>query len=453
MENKTIVSILVLLLVSLVATGFIFTRVSNLQVVTKQIQSQIALFEQTLSNNQLVASVIPAMPFPGKGARAVPAVPATPNKPKQLTSVEWVRQFGTEWDDFNTGIGVDSLGNIYVTGYSWGASWPVDYDMFVAKYDSAGNQIWQQRFEKETGIWSFGIAVDPSGNAYVTGVTSNFQGTFIAKYDSAGNQVWVKWYEGNLYNRGIAIGPSGNLYAIGGFGDVYISKYDSDGNQLWVKNFGMTDLSDYGYAISVDSSGNAYVTGFTYVQEMPYFTSDALIAKYDSDGNQLWIKWFGTSGADAGLGIAIDSGGNAYVIGNTEGIFPGQTSAGENSGTFIAKYDSTGKQIWVRQFPSTYNGEGIAVDVSGGIYGTGQILIQASKKETESDVIVAKYDSSGNQLWTKQFGTSGDEMGKRIMVDSAGNVYVTGDVSGTFPGQSRIKAGAVSDTFVAKLRK
>jgi hypothetical protein len=244
--------------------------------------------------------------------------------------------------------------------------------------DSGGNFLWAKRAGGTSGNVGYGIAVDSSGNAYITGyftgtavfgattlTSAGQQDTYIAKVDSGGNFLWAKRAGGTNYNHNFSIvaDSSSNAYITGYFKgtsvfgattltsagdvDVFIAKVDSGGNFLWAKRAGGTN-QDSGWGIAVDSSGNAYITGYfngTAVFGATTLTSaggsvDIFVAKVDSGGNFLWAKRAGGISGAGGNGIAVDSSGNAYVTGQFQGtaVFGATTltSAGGND-VFIWK--------------------------------------------------------------------------------------------------------------------
>jgi protein involved in ribonucleotide reduction len=237
--------------------------------------------------------------------------------------------------------------------------------------------------------------------------------------------------------------------------DAFIAKYDSSGNEVWTRQFG-TSGNDNALAMVADGSGDIYVAGVTwgtFSGQTPSFSEDAFIAKYDSSGNEVWTRQFGTSGHDWANAMVADGSGNIYVAGWTEGIFSGQASSGSGD-AFIAKYDSSGNKVWTRQFGTSGDdyANAMVADGSGNIYVAGwtDYTFVAQTLLVDSDSFIAKYDSSGNELWTRQFGTSGNDSAYAMAADGSGNIYVAGDTTGAFSGQG--SSGGV-DAFIMKLRK
>jgi hypothetical protein len=275
---------------------------------------------------------------------------------------------------------VDGSGNVYVTGRSEGTS----YDYATIKYDSAGNELWEKRYNGPgNGIdWAFAIAVDGSGNVYVTG-GSGGSGTSddyaTIKYDPDGNELWVTRYNSPAnfgdYARAIAVDGSENVYVTGGSGgsgtsqDYATIKYDSAGNELWVRRYNSPGNSDdEAYAIAVDGSGNVYVTGDSRGSETFY---DYATIKYDLAGNELWVRRYNRLGysEDRAYAIAVDGSGNVYVTGESGGWGTGSDYA-------TIKYDPTGNQLWEKRYNGPPGNDedkayAIAVDGSGNVYVTG----------------------------------------------------------------------------------
>ncbi len=140
-----------------------------------------------------------------------------------------------------------------------------------------------------------------------------------------------------------------------------------------------------------------------------------------------WMRQFGTTGDEEGFSIALDAAGNTYVAGGTTGVFPGQISAGGSYDAFVRKYSSTGAELLTIQFGSSgYDwAEGLAVDASGNIYVagyTGGALPGQTFAGGSYDAFVRKYSPSGSELWTRQFGDGA----RSVAVDGAGNSYVAG---------------------------
>lgn len=321
------------------------------------------------------------------------------------------------------------------------------------------------------------IAVDTSGNSYVAGETSgDLAGTgnagnkdvFISKYDNSGNPLWLRQI-GTVYSdaaNSIAVDINGNSYITGetwgdlaGTGstldlDVFIAKYDTSGNQLWIRQFGTApNETDEAYGIAVDTSGNSYVTGRTDGDLSGAGNagrSDVFIVKYDTSGNQLWAKQFGSDQSDWAYDIAVDANANSYITGYTQGDLAGTGNIGGFDG-FIAKYDTSGNQLWVKQFgtPLREMIHGIAVDADGNSYVTGYTDGEFSGTVSAGgdDVFITKYDSSGNHLWVRLLGSVNNDNGYGVTVDANGNSYVTGYTLGDITGSGNL---GYSDVFIAK---
>jgi len=369
---------------------------------------------------------------------------------------------GTDADSIY-GTAVDSSGSVYVVGSSW-ATWGspirafasgrdsdnnVCDDAFVAKLDSSGNLLWNTFLGGNGYDGGNGIAVDSSGNVYISGGSNTTWGNpvmayssdsdpFAAKLNSDGVLQWNTFLGGKGGDscKGIAVDSSGNCYVIGtyrpGYGDdiwgspvraytgdtdAFAAKLDSNGVLRWNTFLGGT-YNDWGTGISVDSSDNVYVTGSsiaTWGSPVRAYTgdTDAFAAKLDSSGGLLWNTFLGGPSSDGGSGIAVYSSGNVYVAGNSRATWgnPVRThNGGDFFNAFAAKLNNSGVLQWNTFLGGTLwdISHGIAVDSSENVYVVGESWatwgnpIRAFTPTNDingnayRDAFVAKLDSSGS---------------------------------------------------------
>jgi len=200
-------------------------------------------------------------------------------------------------------------------------------------------------------------------------------------------------------------------------------------DEVWVKSYnGPAKGDDFARAVAVDKSGNVYVTG-----ESPGSGTyrDYATIKYSSSGNQLWAKRYNGPGNrdDYAVALAADGSGNVYVTGYSKAPGTGYDYA-------TIKYNSSGKQLWLRRYNGPGNGDdfalAVAVDSSGNVYVTGE----SPGLGTYRDFATIKYSSSGNQIWVKRYNGpgNGDDGAEAIAVDSAGHVCVSGYSKGSGTG-------------------
>ena len=325
-------------------------------------------------------------------------------------SQAWVKQFGTSGTDYAIGTGNDNAGNVYSTGYTNGAFTGAtnlgSNDGFITKYTPTGTLAWVKQFGTAADDTSFGISVDSNGNSYIVGKT---YGAF------AGNVTQGAY-------------------------DAYIAKYDTNGTQSWIKQFG-TNQDDETIGVSIDSNDNIYVLGSTvgaFAGNTNASGYDVLVSKYNSSGTQAWVKQLGSSGNNyANInGISTDSTGNVFITGFTDGTFSGNTSLGSYDG-FVAKYSTTGTLAWVRQFGTTSDDYSAAskTDSVGNTYVTGWTGGQFTGNTALGgyDGFLAKYNTSGTRLWVKQFGTNSNDYANGLSIDNLGNIYISGWTEGSFP--------------------
>ena len=288
--------------------------------------------------------------------------------------------------------------------------------------------------------------------------------------------LWTRQFGTDGYDdvQGAAVDGAGNLYVVGrtgralpgqtslgGFSDAYIRKYDSKGNEQWTRQFG-TKVFDSAVGVAVNSAGYLYVAGRT-ASALPGQTnlgdSDAYVRKYDSNGNEQWTRQFGSQGAEFAQRVAVDSVGNLYVSGQTTGVLPGQTASlpkstgfSTDNDAYVRKYDPNGNELWTRQFgtPSLDFSSDVAVDGAGNLFVAGgtEGSLPGNNSLGDFDAYVRKYDSKGNELWTRQFGSQRADFTEAVGADGTGNLYVVGRTEGDLPGQTNL---GLEDAFVLKM--
>lgn len=384
---------------------------------------------------------------------------------------EWAKSFGANLPDRGLTNAVDNFGNLYIMGRFQGTvdfdpgagtfslTSAGNFDVFVKKLNANGNFLWAKSFGGSIWDESYCMALDASGNVYITGF---FGGT--VDFDP---------------------GPgTANLTSTGDW-DVFIQKLNASGNFLWAKSFGGS-ADDRGKSIAVDASGNVVTTGW--FQGTVDFDpgagaanlssagfSDIFVQKLDASGNFQWARSFGSGFYDNGEFIAIDASGNIYATGNfqaTVDFDPGAGTANLSSAgsfdVFVQKLNASGNYIWAKRFGgNNYDYvNSIEVDAPGNVFTTGFFQgtvdfnpgsgIANLTSVGVEDIFVQKLDASGNFQWARSFGSGQDDMGNSIAVDASGNVYTTGYFRGTVDfnpgtGTANLSSAGGGDVFVQKL--
>jgi len=386
------------------------------------------------------------------------------------TTSSWsgTQQLGTSLGDKGEKVTVDSLDNIYITGQTEGGldgntnsgSW----DIFLMKYNSSGVKQWTKQLGTSEFDNGKGLTVDSSDNIYVTGQTdggldgntnSGRQDIFLVKYNLSGVKQWTQQLgtSSDEICLGVKVDSSDNIYVTGytgggldgntssGSDDLFLVKYNSSGVKQWTQQLG-TSSWDSGRGLTVDSSNNIYVTGSTYGGLDGNTNSgsyDIILVKYNSSGTKQWTQQLGTSSSEYGLGVTMDSSNNLYVTGQTNGGLDGNTNSG-NSDIFLVKYNSSGVKQWTKQLGTSSSDEafGITVDSLNNIYLTGYTGggLDGNTNSGNDDIFLVKYNSSGTKQWTRQLGTSSDDYGFGVTVDSSNKIYVTGHTKLGIDGNS-----------------
>ncbi len=423
-----------------------------------------------------------ASPAPGPGTLGEqPPGDETIDEPRSIDP--WLRQFGTEHDDSVRSVGVDSNGNVYVTGTVGGAlpgqvSAGGSFDAFVRKYDASGNELWTRQFGSLDSDVSESVALDDDG-VYVAGhVGAALSGqehrgawdVFVRKYTAAGDELWTRQFGSPGYDLGyVTVDGNGHVYvsglaqdALDGDGDVssngpghlFARQYDASGVELWTLEFVASGGQYLAGFAKADAAGLYFVgaTDGSLSDQTSNGEQDGFVRKYASDGHELWTRQFGTSRSEGVQAAAIAADGAVYVAGRTFGAFPAYSNAGR-ADAYLRKYDSDGVELWTRQFGTATPDAitAVAIDAAGIVYVAGSTsgTLPGQTSSGSTDVFVRRYDASGAEIETRQFGTAGIEQGVSASVDGT-SLYVAADTNGVFSDATN-SAPSSFDAFVTKL--
>lgn len=374
----------------------------------------------------------------------------------QLPSWQWVQSGTCTTSDNASAVAVDLLGNVYTTGYfysnniTFGTTTLVNngnYDCFLVKHDNAGNFIWAKSIGDAYDEVGTGICTDATGNILVTGYFTSST---------------------------LAVGSS-TFSNLGGT-DVFIAKFSPSGIILWSKQFG-GNMNEEGKGITCDQNNNVLLTGMFESGVIAFGTgtlssagsSDAYVAKYDNNGNELWAKNVGGSGSEISYAVSATTLNNIYITGSFKSAaITFSSNLLSNQGGydyFIAEFDASGNELWAKDAGGNFDDEGSAIQCTpNGIFTTGyfkstNITFGATTFTNagvaSADVFLIGYNSAGTETSTYAYGGNQDDIGYGLTIDSNGSVYMAGHIhSPTVAfGAYTLNCGGVGDAFITEFDK
>ena len=427
-------------------------------------------------------------------------------------------------------ITTDTTGNVYVAGISGGALTVFDADnsttafslnhsgggdAFIVKYDSLGTPLWARRIAGTLTDQGNGIGTDSSGNVYVmtvsrlgpisifaandidAAITLPYAGNFdtlVVKYSSSGTPLWARKFGGvggggDTFGLDFAVDADGNTFTCGYMtGNVnlydgdnnifstltkttseegFLIKYDANGVPKWGRRLVRAIVASY--AVSVDSSGNAYVASFynsggtftafggstSVTLPASAESNNAALVKYDTNGEPQWARAMNGTNTSVLFGIATDSAANIYIIGRYAGTlvirnadnttFLSSAGPGGDWDIGLVKYSSDGTPQWLRRIGGSGFDQGLGVDCdsTGNIYITGSAnnsvivyngdgirpattTFTTLTNSGAEDGLLVKYNTTGTPLWGTRISGTGSDIANRITVDASGNPHVIG---------------------------
>ncbi len=437
-------------------------------------------------------------------------------KANQLPHWVWGRSAGGTGSEATHALTVDRSGNVIVTGAFFSASIIFGTDtltkaitnssaIFVVKYDSSGNVIWARKEGGASYDGGYCLVADDSGNVFLGGMYNGQ--IYLAKYDSVGNKLWEKKNGGGGgFYSGMALDDTGNVYVCGsfftqtiiigndtlvnpgvGYNDILLAKYDASGNPLWALSSGGISY-DYGNDIAIDKNGNLILTGSFCSSAITFGTvtltkptisleSNMFVVELTPAGIGLWGASTGSASLDDddGYSVSSDSSGNVFVTGRFSSAsltFGSITIVNHgplgSMDLYVVKYNSIGNVLWAKSVGGYSDDWGNcgAVDAEGslllaGQYRSPQIIFGldtiVGPVSTQYNILLLKFDTAGNAVWTKQFDGGGlvSEIGTSIAVDPSGNIYFGGIFEDfvVYADTSVLISSGSRDIFVFKLNE
>lgn len=420
--------------------------------------------------------------------------------------------YGTE--TYSNSIAVDSQGNSYITGYTRSADIPTKnaysktfggaFDVFIAKFSSNGSLIFSTYLGGSGKDFGSSIAVDSQGNCYVTGYTTsiNFASNtssstsrgnydvFVAKFNATGSLLFSTLLGGSNSDlaTSIALDKSDNIYITGftasanfptknaynstfsGSNDLFVTKLNATGSVLYSTFLG--SVPDFPYpALTVDGSGNCFITGVTnelvFPSTLTFATltgsADVFVTKLNATGSLIFSTIFGGSNSDYGTTIKLTKHGNILVTGRTDSVdFPLKNAFNDTYGgrgdVFLAKFNTTGYLLFSTYLGGsiTDEGDGLAIGSNGNYFVSGgansinfPVINAYNKTNSVNGGFIAEFNTTGSLIFSM---TLGSWVGFTLAVDSVNNIYLTGTTGSPFPLKHAIDNSSYlgSRTILAK---
>lgn len=414
-----------------------------------------------------------------------------------------IKQFGTAGTERGYTSALDRAGNLYVTGFTTGdldGDGPEvsagSVDLFVKKINPEGQTEWTRQIGSPEDDRAHYIAVDRLGDVYVTGhsagdldgagpqTNKGIDDAFLLKLNAYGDVQWIRQFGSAEEDMGfgLTVDRLGHSYVTGytflgdidgegpavnqGNEDVFVAAFDVAGNQRWIRQLGSPE-SDVAYAVAIDKQGSIYITGLSF-GDLDGFgpqthagDADIVALKFSQQGDLSWVRQIGTPGTDFGYAMKFDHKRHIYIGGFVSGDIDGSGPDVHAGATDLAviKISGAGVRQWSRQLGTSGNdiGHGIAVDRDGAVYAAGVTSGDLDGPGSQTyqgmgDIVAVKFSRHGTTQWLRQWGSANTDLGLDITVDRRQHVYVTGQTEGDLDGaQPQIHAGD-SDVFVLKFQ-
>ncbi len=288
-------------------------------------------------------------------------------------SESWTVQIGTPEADGSFGVDAFGNGDLALTMSTEGDMAGPNAggrDIVVMRLDESGSEVWAHQFGGEANDSPLGISVGPDDGVYVGGFTegdlaepnAGSADVWLARFDPDGNEAWVRQFGGDGWDRGFDVAATDDGTFISGYSastlddsdpqpdgfDAFVASFDSDGNQRWIRHVG-SDATDWGQGAVAVPDGGVTITGYTEgdLAAANAGLRDIFVARLDSAGDTVWVRQFGSDQLDWTQGVGLGAEGGVLVAGSTEGDFAVPNAGGRDA--LVMGLDADGNEVFRTQ--------------------------------------------------------------------------------------------------------
>jgi hypothetical protein len=390
-------------------------------------------------------------------------------------SPDWVVGYGSIFTDWAQDVLSDGSGGVFTCGGTSGGLFGPQNGIpnaWITRHDATGTLLWSKQFGSSGATGAPTSMCSDGGAGFVLAGTTTYswggplQGSsdvWIARFDSSGQQVWLHQFgssstESEVQICALSAGDSvvcGTTYGslggpTAGQGDAFFSRIDAGGQTLWHQQFGSPG-NDLAREVVADPAGGFFACGSTNGNLGGFYfggETDGWIARFDGAGQLIWVDQLGSGTEDHATGLVADGVGGVFVCGTTDGHLGGPPVQGKLL-PYIARYDAAGARLWIRKYTSIgeyhkfNNSMGPITGPSACPDGQGGGFLQFTHKESLTGPFVgavdlgwAHFDAAGGIDWVAQLGTSLSEFHRQIGADGNGGFFGAGSTMGSLRGNS-----------------
>jgi putative cell wall-binding protein len=405
-------------------------------------------------------------------------------------TARWIKTYGGSSADEFYSVAPTADGGFVAAGFSYSSDSDLshnegDADFAIAKFDASGGATWIRSYGGSGTDRFYSVAPTADGGFVAVGDSASSDGDLsdnkgyydfvIAKFDASGGATWIKTYGGSDMDRllsvvptadggfvavGESISPDGDLSDNKGIRDFVIAKFDTSGNLTWIKTYGGDHIDSLASVVSV-SDGGFVAVGHSYSLDNDLSSNernaDFVIAKFDENGDVIWIKSYGGSSWDAFSSVASTADGGFVAVGNSASSDGDLSDNKGSNDLIIAKFDENGDATWIKNYGGSER-EGllsVTTTADGGFVATGYThssdgdLLGDKGSYDESAFVIIKVDASGNKAWAKTYGGSNFEVFNSVTSTADGGFVMAGYTASS-NGDLSPKKGA-EDFVIAKV--